>query len=41
MLIYAIVLIATMILTSSQGGRETLDRIKAFFKRGKKTEEVR
>ena len=39
MLIYAVVLIATMIFTSSQGGQEIQERIKAFFKRGKKAEE--
>ena len=39
MLIYAVVLIATMIFTSSQGGKEIQERIKAFFKRGKKAEE--
>ena len=41
MLIYAVVLIATMIFTSSQGGQEIQERIKAFFKRGKKAEEVK
>ena len=39
MLIYAVVLIATMIFTSSQGGQEIQERVKAFFKRGKKAEE--
>ena len=41
MLIYAVVLIATMIFTSSQGGQEIQERIKAFFKRSKKAEEVK
>ena len=39
MLIYAVVLIATMIFTSSQGGQEIQERVKAVFKRGKKAEE--
>ena len=39
MLIYAVVLIATMIFTSSQGGQEIQERMKAFFKRRSKAEE--
>ena len=38
MLIYAVILIATMIFTSSQGGQEIQERIKLFFKRRKTKE---
>ena len=39
MLIYAVILIATMIFTSSPGGQEIQERIKLFFER-KKTKEA-
>ena len=38
MLIYAVILIATMTFTSSQGGQEIQERIKLFFKRRKTKE---
>ena len=38
MLIYAIILIATMIFTSSPGGQEIQERIKLFFERRKTKE---